>query len=235
MSAARECRGWDVSVCLVSGQKCWEVSLVLSFFWGASIVFHIRCSLPHPSPKKTQKCKSITPASAWLLPGHLCHAWEILLWVKHVCINSQLWTNCLLLPGNLSHSASVLALCWESSFGIKLNWRGLFGVTALKWEISFSPSLFLTLHSYGPAHLATSAKAAQDFLHLRVGKLNFLWVSFGRDEPVALQSPTSCKCLNCQDLRKDLWEEASYRKWFCLSFSAVTWPLIFFLLRNETE
>lgn len=84
VSAARGCRGRDVS-----GQKCWEVSLVPTFFWGASILFHIHCSLPHPSPKKTQKCKTITPASAWLLPGHLCHAWELLLWAEHVCINSH--------------------------------------------------------------------------------------------------------------------------------------------------
>lgn len=39
---------------------------------------------------------------------------------------SQLWTNCLLLPDNLSHSTSVLALCRESSFGMKLNWSSLF-------------------------------------------------------------------------------------------------------------
>lgn len=82
-------RGQGMRCLCVSGQECWKVSLVLTFFWGASILFHIHCSLPHPSPKKTQKCRTITPACAWLLPGHLCQAWEILLWVEHVCINSH--------------------------------------------------------------------------------------------------------------------------------------------------
>lgn len=49
-----------------------------------------------------------------------------------------------------------------------------FSVTALKWEISFSLSLLLTVHRDGPAHLATSAEAAQDFAASQSGDLNFL-------------------------------------------------------------
>lgn len=225
-------RGWEVSVCLVvwaemlGGEPCSQLFLR----WFNSLPH----SLPftHPFPKQTQKCKPITPASAWLLPGHLCHAWEILFWVEHVCVNSELCPTVCSCQG-LSHSASMLALCQESSFWIKFSWRGLFHFV---WQLLNVKCPFLP-HFFNTAVMVLLIWQLQlrTLPHLRVGKLNFLWVSFERDEPVGLQSPISWTCLNCQDLRKDLWEKLSYRKWFH-HFAAVTWPLIFlffnFLLRN---
>lgn len=61
---------------------------------------------------------------------------------------------------------------------MKLKGVGPFCVTALKSEISFSLSLFLTLHSCGPAHLAASAKAAQDFAASQSGEVEFFVSQF---------------------------------------------------------
>lgn len=48
--------------------------------------------------------------------------------LKYLYQLSQLWTNWLLLPDNLSRTASVLGLCWESSFWIKRIKKGWMGV-----------------------------------------------------------------------------------------------------------
>lgn len=40
-----------------SGQKCWEVSLALTFSWGASILFHIHCPLPIPFLKRHRNAR----------------------------------------------------------------------------------------------------------------------------------------------------------------------------------
>lgn len=71
------------------GRNAGRWVLFSPYFWGALIPFHAHCPLPHPSSEKTQKCKTITPDSAWLLPRHLCHTWEILFWLEHVGINSH--------------------------------------------------------------------------------------------------------------------------------------------------
>lgn len=74
------------------------------------------------------------------------------------------------------------------------------------------------LCSYGPASLATSAKAVQDFARFWSGKADFLCGGSGRDVPVGLQSSASGKSLNCPDLSKSLWEEAPHRSCFCTLF-----------------
>lgn len=89
VSAASGCRGWDVSVCLVVWAKMLGGESCSHLFLRCCNSLPRSLPLPHPSPRKTQKFKTITPASAWLLPGHLCHSWEILFWVEHVCINSH--------------------------------------------------------------------------------------------------------------------------------------------------
>lgn len=83
------------------------------------------------------------------------------------------------------------------------------------------------LCSYGPASLATSAKAVQDFARFWSGKADFLCGGSGRDVPVGLQSSASGKSLNCPDLSKSLWEEAPTEAAFAHCFTAVTWTLRF--------
>lgn len=157
--------------------------------------------------------------------------WNLILSLKCLYKLSQLWTTWLPLPDDLSCTASVLGLCWESSFWIGKKKGGGEGTDRHDLLFHFVWQLLNGKFPF-PLHFfffkccvvmvlpiwQLQQSLPRTLLDLRVGKLNFLCDSSGRDVPVGLQSPTSWKCLNYPDLRTGLWEEVSHRSWFCLLF-----------------
>lgn len=150
MSAARWCRrGRDVCACLgVPGRNAGEAGALLSHLFprGCQFPFTFIDRYPIPLLKRHRNAR---PSYQHLLDsGHASVSclWNLILRLKCLYKLSQLWTNSCQTISAVPHLC--LACVGRACFELKKKRGGVvvsFCVTTLKWEISFSPSLFFNV------------------------------------------------------------------------------------------